>query len=382
MATLSTKNIVIVTHYYPPHMGGIEMVAKQQAERLAALGHTVHIVTSKVNDEEHSGINNGVHVSRILAWNGLEEKGVPFPVFAPSLWPTLWHTIKQADVVHVHDATYLSSATAAFIARLLGKPVVLTQHVGLVQHPATWVMAAQKMMHRTLGAFVYRRARAIFTLNDRVEQHVAGRGAGADSLHSITNGVDTGIFHPVSQAEKQALRKKFGLSPDKPVVLFVGRFVPKKGFDKVLAARDNSYQLVFAGGQANPFTDDDVVLIGSLPQDELAKYYQAADVFVLPSEGEGFPLSVQEAMATGLPIIVAHDEGYARYNLDPYLVKLLHQPNEHSIRAAIKAVISDDDLRRAMGLYSRDYAQHNFAWDGVVASLERAYDAASTGVKQ
>jgi D-inositol-3-phosphate glycosyltransferase len=381
MSSEPKKSIVIVTHYYPPHMGGIEMVAKQQAERLASLGHTVNVITSKVSDEEHSGIINGVRVSRVLAWNGLEPRGVPFPILAPSLWPALWHAIKQADVVHVHDATYLSSGVATFIARLLSKPVVLTQHVGLVQHPTSWVMAAQRIMHRTLGTFVYRRAWVIFTLNDRVERHVADRGATAEHIRSIANGVDTEIFHPVSQEKKRSLRKKLGLSPDKPIALFVGRFVPKKGFDKVMAARDNSYQLVFAGGEPNPFTDDDVVLIGSLPQDELAEFYQAADVFVLPSEGEGFPLSVQEAMATGLPIIVAHDEGYARYKLDPYLIKLLHQPNEHSIRAAIKAILDDQDLKRAMSLYSRDYAQNHFAWDGVVAELERAYNAVLGGAK-
>lgn len=368
------KNILIVTHYYPPHMGGIEMVAKEQAERLAALGHSVTVVTSKVDPEEHSGIVNGVRVSRVRAWNGLEEKGSPYPVFAPSIFTTLWSAIAQANIVHVHDATYGSCAIAVVIARLLGKPVVVTQHVGLVQHPSSWVMRAQLLMHGTLGAYAFKVAHAIFTLNDRVEQHVLDHGANPARIVPMANGVDTTLFYPATANEKKRLREELGLSLDKPIALFVGRFVPKKGFDKVLAAKDNDYQLVFAGGQADPFTDDATVLMGTLPQDELAKVYRAADVFVLPSEGEGFPLSIQEAMATGLPIITAYDEGYGRYQLDPHLFKMLHQPNEHSVRAAIKAVITNDDLRKAMSLYSRDYANTHFAWDRVVTRLEHVYD--------
>ncbi|HSE61330.1 MAG TPA: glycosyltransferase family 4 protein [Candidatus Saccharimonadales bacterium] len=369
----------MVTHYYPPHMGGIEMVAKQQAERLAALGHSVTVVTSKVDEEEHSGIAYGVRVCRVRAWNGLEEKGSPYPIFAPSIFTTLWHAISQADVVHVHDATYVSCAAAVFIARLLGKPVVLTQHVGLVQHPSPWIMRAQKLVHATIGAYVYKVANAIFTLNDRVEAHVLAYGAQPERVVPLANGVDTSLFYPADANEKQALRREFGLSTDRLIALFVGRFVPKKGFDKVLAAKDSSYQLVFAGGEANMFTDDNTVVMGILSQDELAKLYRAADVFVLPSEGEGFPLSIQEAMATGLPIVTAHDEGYARYQLDPQLFKMLHQPNEHSIRAAIKAVLGNDDLRKAMSLYSRDYANTHFAWERVVTKLEQVYDDITQG---
>jgi D-inositol-3-phosphate glycosyltransferase len=374
------KNIVIVTHYYPPHLGGIEMVAQQQAERLARLGHRVTVVTSKVTADEQSGVVNGVQVVRVPAWNGLEARGVPFPVFAPALFTVLRRVITPADVVHVHDATYLSCLAATVIARMRRKPVVLTQHVGLVQHPAGWVMQAQKVLHRTAGRYVYRASHIIFTLNDRVERHVAAHGAALECLRGVANGVDTDLFYPASHNEKKALRRQLGLSADKPVALFVGRFVPKKGFDKVLAARDSHYQLVFAGGDADPFTADDIVLIGKLSQKELAKFYRAADVFVLPSEGEGFPLSIQEAMAAGLPIITAHDEGYSRYSLDTQLVRMLHQPNEHSIRAAIKAVLASHDIRRAMGLYSRDYAQEHFAWDRVITELERAYNTASAEV--
>jgi D-inositol-3-phosphate glycosyltransferase len=352
------------------------MVAKHQAERLAARGHRVVVVTSKVNNEEASGTINGVQVTRVPAWNGLEGRGVPFPVFKSAILKVLKGAVVQADVVHIHDAMYMSSLIAVFMARTYRKPVIITQHVGLVQHPAWWVVRAQKIMHGTVGRWVFGSGRVVFTLNDRVMSHARRYGARSSRLKPIANGVDIELFSPVSSDEKLHLRKRLGLSIDKPIVLFVGRFVPKKGFDKVMAARDGSYQIVFAGGEADPFTANDIVLIGKLNQKELADYYRAADVFVLPSEGEGFPLSIQEAMAAGLPIITTYDDGYGRYNLDAQLFKMLHQPNAHSVRAAIKSVLQNNDLRRAMSLYSRDYASKYFGWDKVITELEHAYDSA------
>ena len=88
----------------------------------------------------------------------------------------------------------------------------------------------------------------------------------------------------------------------------MGRFVPKKGFDILYQAKDPSYLLVFVGGGMIPDyikSDHSVKIIGPLPQEELAMLYKASDVFILPSYGEGFPLSIQEAMATGLPIITS-----------------------------------------------------------------------------
>jgi D-inositol-3-phosphate glycosyltransferase len=222
----------------------------------------------------------------------------------------------------------------------------------------------------------FRLSKLVFTLNDRVQDFLLERGVPAHKLCALPNGVDTDLFRPPVDAEKTALRRKLHLNTARPVVLFVGRFVPKKGFDKVIAARSSRYQLVFAGGRSKKYASNpDCRFLGRLAPAALAEVYRAADVFVLPSEGEGFPLSVQEAMATGLPVITTHDPGYARYQLDAKFVHFLAQPTVIAVRQAINAVLDNDEAHRAhMSTYVRRYAETHFSWPHIVSELNQQYD--------
>lgn len=351
------------------------MVVKNQAERLASRGHKVTVVTSKCGLKDRNTIYNKVSVKRIIAANFLEKYGIPFPVFWPvSLFTVLVAAIRKADAVHIHDAVYMPCMAAAIIAKLLHKPLVVTQHVAIVQHPNKAVMAIQKAMHTIAGHIVYRSSHSVFTLNDRVAAHVVAYGATVHKLKEAMNGVDTTLFHPATDDEKIAARKQFGLALNKPVVLFVGRFVPKKGFTKVVAARSDAYQLVCAGGERRANNEPGMTYIGKLPQTELATLYRAADVFVLPSENEGFPLSVQEAMASGLPIIIASDEGYARYGFDTNLICCLSEVTDQTVRVAISELINDTAKQRRMRDYSFSYATHHFSWENIIVQLEALYE--------
>jgi glycosyltransferase involved in cell wall biosynthesis len=195
-------------------------------------------------------------------------------------------------------------------------------------------------------------------------------------LSPLPNGVDTDLFHPVNEATKRALRSRLGIGDNEKVILFVGRPVPKKGFDKVLAACDDGYRILCAGGEvpAAKNTRGAITFLGRVSQERLAEIYQASDVFLLPSESEGFPLSVQEAMACGLPIITTNDEGYERYHFDKNFISLLDHPDGASVRAAVKALIPDDARLKAMGAYSERYAKANFGWQTIIEKLRRQYE--------
>jgi len=121
-------------------------------------------------------------------------------------------------------------------------------------------------------------------------------------------GIDTDIFFPVRPSQKAQLREQLGLPLDLPIVLFVGRFVEKKGlhilFRMVHLRPDVVW--VFAGwGPLNPrdWGLQNVIVFSGLSGQSMAPLYRASDVFVLPSKGEGFPLVVQEALACGLPVV-------------------------------------------------------------------------------
>ncbi len=367
--------VLIVAHYYPPHVGGIELVAKHQAHRIAAAGHTITVVTSKVSQYEHDE-HETVSLIRIPALNILERWGVPFPIFSPRIITELVRQVRQHDIVHVHDAFYISSLVAVLCARWYRKPVVLTQHVEMIKHPSRVVMIAQKLVYATTGKIVFAASNIVITLNDRVASFLEQHGVAHEKIVNLPNGVDTTLFHPASLEEKRAARTHFGLDPERRIVLFVGRFVPKKGFDALLAAQSDAYQIVFVGGArpASVVESPHVVFLGSLAHEALPDLYRAADVFVLPSEAEGFPLSVQEAMASGLPVITSNDPGYMRYGFDRNGICLLDDRNSSSIGTAIIAILNNVEATTAMSEYSRNYATEHFGWDRVTSSLLSVYE--------
>jgi D-inositol-3-phosphate glycosyltransferase len=372
---VSSRRIVIATHYYPPHTGGIELVARNHAQRLSALGHDVTVITSKVSPAETSGMDGTVRVIRIGALNPLEKYGVPQPIFSPRLWWEAARAVRRADMVHAHDVFYLSSLAVGLAAKAFRKPLVLTQHIMYVPHKIGLVNVAQKAAYATTGRFLFGKSSKIFTLNDDVDAFLRSRSVPEHKIQRMPNGVDPELFFPPTAQQKKQARAKFGLPTTGHVVLFVGRFVAKKGFDKVIAAHSKDYHLVLAGGETDQKLPEGVTSLGKLPQADLAEAFRTADLFVLPSTGEGFPLSVQEAMATGLPVITTDDPGYASYNLDKSLVRLLPHPTKASVKAAIAELLQDPEQRKKMSAYSVKYATEHFTWDRVVAELEQAYDA-------
>lgn len=194
-----------------------------------------------------------------------------------------------------------------------------------------------------------------------------------ENIISLPNGVDTALFRPASKTEKLKLRERLGLKLDGFVVLFIGRYAPKKGYVTMLAARDTSYHIAFAGGDNPGKSYDHASFFGKVPHEDLANLFRAADVFVLPSKDEGFPLTVQEAMACGLPVITSDDPGYTTYMLDSNLIWLIKNPTAPSIRLAIRRLMSDAGQQKRMSRYSRNYAVEHFSWQRHVGELDKLY---------
>ncbi|MFJ1704440.1 glycosyltransferase family 4 protein [Kitasatospora sp. NPDC088346] len=366
--------VLLVSHYYPPHVGGIENVVREEARHLAARGVEVTVLTSGERGGVHE--EDGVRVVRVAAWNGAERAGVPFPVLAPTVLPTALRWARWADVVHLHDCLYLTSWTAGLAAVLTRTPHLLTQHVAMVQHPSALVRGVQRAVYAVAGRALLRRARRVITLNASVADFVRGHGARPERAVHLANGVDCELFRPAGAAERARARARFGLPADRNLVLFVGRLVPKKGYDLLLAAHDpaDGYDLVLAGdGDAQALAGrPGVHHLGALPAAEVAELYRACDVFALPSTAEGFPLTVQEAMASGLPVVTTDDPGYAPYRLDDSRAMLVPRRPD-ALRGALARLAADRPLRERMGRTAREHATTAFAWEEHVSALVEYY---------
>ena len=378
--------VLFVCHYYPPHCGGIENVVWHEAVGLAARGVDVMVLTS--GPRSVTRMQDGVRVVCVAAWNGAERRaGVPFPLVSPRVFGACLRWARRADVVHVHDCLYETSWAALVAAAITRTPLLLTQHVGLVRHPSAVVRAVEHVVYGVAGRLLLRRAQRVFTVNGSVAGFAVGYGARAGRTVHLPNGVDSVLFRPAaSPAEKDRARRELGLPRERPLVLFVGRLVPKKGYDLLLAARraqpDPYYDLVFAGdGELAAVTGRrGVHSLGALAPTALAEAYRACDIYALPSTSEGFPLTVQEAMASGLPVLTSDDPGYSPYGLDGGEALLL--PRRVGVWSAALAELAADAQRRAaMGLAARGYALTHFAWDGHVAALLGHYETVLAGAR-
>jgi glycosyltransferase involved in cell wall biosynthesis len=345
--------IVLVTHYYPAHRGGVERIAGQLAERLAG---TVDITWHASDCDPPPG-----HIRSVPApcWNIAERRlGVPWPVWSPGAVRRLGESIRAADLVHLHDCLYLPNILAYLGARLAGKPVVVTQHVGEVPYRNPLLRAAVRIANRIFGRLILGGAcRVVFesaTVQRYFERFVRFRSAPV----LIPNGVDTTQFKPA--VDRAALRAQLGLPVDRPLLLFIGRFVEKKGLPilEELTARLPQAHWLFAGwGPLDParWTRANVSVVHSPEASEIAPLYQAADLFVLPSVGEGIPLALQEAMACGTPALVGEETAAGVPGAEGVL---LHEPASDVNRweARIKALLPRlEEMRPRVAAFAREH---------------------------
>jgi glycosyltransferase involved in cell wall biosynthesis len=367
--------VLIVSTFIPPHVGGLEIIVAQQAKSLADAGHEVTVFTGRHDkslprDEQV----DGYRVIRTPVWNAIEERtGVPYPIWGVRSLAPLLKLVRRADVVHIHDVYYQPSMMAAVMARCVGRRLFITQHVSIVEHDSPLVMGVQHFVYATAGARLWRWCRGIVAYNVIVERFLADRGVPGEKVHLSYNGIDVDTFHPGDKAVRAFVRSAYGLPQDKPLVLFVGRLVPKKGYRELMAAHHDDYHIVLAGPGAIP-TDvpPGITFVGPVDRSEILGLYQASDIFALPAVGEMLTLAMQEAMACGLPVVVAKDAAYDSYELDPNGIAFT-PPEPEALRQAFLEILGNAEQFDRMSSYSRQLATTRFDWRGNATNLADLY---------
>lgn len=308
--------LAFVTTYGPPHLGGIERIAENLFRGYRRAGCDVRWVTSRIPATlpEHEDT-----VRRVPTWNAVEDRvGIPLPVWGPSALPALREAIGGCDAVVVLEALYVTSALALAVARRANKPALLVQNVGFIPYASRVVSAVERLAWATLGRWALRTAGHVVLATPTADRFVRDLMAGRPwSASTSAMGIDTDAFAPATPAERLAARSSLGLAAGERVALFACRLVEKKGLPVVLgvAERLPAVRFVVAGdGPLRPLlarAPQNVLALGPVRLEEMARLYHAADAVLLPSQGEGLPLFVQEAMACGLGAVVSEDEIYA-----------------------------------------------------------------------
>lgn len=303
--------ILTVTHYFASNNYGVEIIADRIRRGLILKGHEVPwLAASAHNRVTHSHAQEEGEIE-IPAWDFIRAKwDLAFPLFSPHQLPKIWREVSKCDIVHLHEAFYPLNQTALWIAALLRKPVVITQHIADMP-VAGWLRGrAVSLANSFLTRPAFMIAKRICFYSERTQAHFATWAANKTSF--IHNGCDHHLFRPLSTADRIQLRETFDLPRDKKLILFVGRFIEKKGLLKleptVRAYPD--FHFIFIGeGPLNPahWAVDNITTLPPTNHERLSQYYQVADHLVLPAIGEGMPLVVQEALCSGLEAIVSQE---------------------------------------------------------------------------
>lgn len=358
----------MLCHNYPPHPGGLEVMVRNLARGLARR-HDVTVVTSAFDQAEGVSEEDGLTVHRIPTVHATERFGIPYPVPMRRGLRAALDAMESADVLHAHGALYVTSIHAARIARRCGIPLVLTEHVGFVEYGSRIVNAVEAAAWAAIGDRVVATSSAVATYNARVQRWLGERYRPRD-VQFIGNGVDTRTFRPRTRAERSELRRVFGLPDDRPLVLFAARASEKKNLDIVLQITRDTFHLVVCGASRG-LREDGLSDLGIVPYEQMPALFGCVDALVHASTGEGFPLAVQEALASGLPTVLLWDPGYATW-LDRDVVAACDGVGD--VAAAVRALAGDELRRARLSALARGWAERRWNWDATVKAYEQLYD--------
>jgi glycosyltransferase involved in cell wall biosynthesis len=373
---MAELKVLMLSHYFEQHRGGIEIVANAVARGLRSSGFAVRWLATDNSGADQVGTEDWRH---ILAASNICENllKVPYPLLYPSAWRLAWAEAKNADVVLIHDAIYMTAIVGWLAARAHRKPVVVVQHIGAIPYRNPALRLLMMLANRLITVPILRRA-------DRVGfiSQVTASFFGAIKLrHSpilIFNGVDTKVFcSPADRADVAEARAGLNLPSDVAIALFVGRFVEKKGLAVLerMARANPDVVFVFAGwGSIDPadWRLPNVRVYRSLSGGSLAPLYRASDVLLLPSVGEGFPLVVQEALACGLPVVCGTDTAQADPAATPFLSGVpvdLKEPDSTALLFAEEAFRLLRDAGSIADRHARGmFAKTRYSWSSAVAA--------------
>jgi len=382
---MAKNQLCIVTHTFLPHVGGIEKVVNEQSKRLRTSNFSPLIVTNRI-DTPKRYVVDGVPVQCYESLNTGFRLGIPYSIPTVPSFPTFLKAVKSSKIVHAHGHPYLTSLVASKLAKLYEKPFVLTQHNTFIDYNNVFDHV-ERLNDLTVGKQNLNGADKIIAISNATKEYVLRLGAKPSKVKVVYNGVDLARFRPIA-GKREEMRKKLGISENAIVVLTVRRLVYKNGIDTLIDAASiavkKNPKIVFLVVGKGPDLENVKLqvaqlgieasfrLTGFVSDEDLPSYYNAANLFVLPSKsGEGLPLVALEGMACGLPVI-ATDVGGIREILREDYGKLVAPNKPELLAEAVLDFATVDFSSRSQEL--RVMVEKRFSWDANVKRLVEIYE--------
>ena len=372
------KIAVIGVKGLPAKQGGIEHYCQALYPKIVEQGHTVdlyarssYIEKSWLSIYEHQGV-------RVICLPSLPLRGLD--AFTSSGLAALVCVLKGYDVVHFHA---LGPSLFSFIPRLLTSAKVVATCQGLDWQRGKWGKSSSSVIR--LGEKMAAKYAHHVIVVSRALQEYFKQTYDLDSVY-IPNA--PGIYAK-SDPDLNSV-KSFDLQPGK-YFLFLGRLVPEKRPDLLLQAfnrlNKSDWKLVLAGGNSDTTEyiselvdlaqdNPNIVFAGELKGSNLAEMVRGAGVFVLPSDLEGLPLAMLEAMREAVPV-VASDIPPHQQLISSDRGTLFEAGNVTSCAAVLKQVMHQPQQLATMAQKAQRYVQDNYTWEKITAENLSVYSQKS-----
>jgi len=383
---VSRLRISIVTETFPPEVNGVSATVGRITSSLLKSGHQIQLIRPRQSRNDSGGERiDGEQMTTTLV------AGIPIPGYSwlrfgyPSgkRVKRLWQ-MQRPDIIYIATQGPLGWS-AVKQANLLGIPTVSSFHTNFHSY----------FCQNNLGFLKRKVSSYLRALHNRTKCTLVATGdmlvdlqqGGIENIKILGNGVDNSLFSPAKRDHK--LRRSWGVWPDEPVVLYVGRLAADKNLPlavhafRAMQKKNPNLRFVIVGEgplYENLYSiDRDLIFTGALHGEELARHYASADIFLFPSENETFGNVTLEAMASGLAV-VAYDHAAAHLHIEDGKSGLLveHGNSAAFIERALK-LTEDPRQIESLGTHACQYAQQH-EWERIAQLFEQLLQLFSNGV--
>ncbi|WP_017319294.1 glycosyltransferase family 4 protein [Mastigocladopsis repens] len=379
--------------------GGQNVYVRQVGEALAKLGWQVEMFTRKVSAEQETIVQHSPNCRTIRLESGAVEFVPRDNLFGylPEFVDNFLKFQQENGFIYplVHTNYWLSSWVGMQLKEIQGSKQIHTYHsLGAVKYNTINTIPLIASTRLAVEKQVLETAERIVATSPQEQEHMRSLVSTKGSIDIIPCGTDIQQFGCV---DRQAARAQLGIDPEAKLVMYVGRFDPRKGIETLVRAVAQSQlrssgklQLIIGGGSRPGHSDgmerdrienivaelgmsDFTTLPGRLSQEILPYYYAAADICVVPSHYEPFGLVAIEAMASKTPV-VASDVGGLQFTVVPEETGLLAPAQDVAAFAtAIDRILGNPQWRDELGDGARKRVETKFSWEGVASQLAQLY---------
>lgn len=354
--------------------GGIEIVVKELCTRLVQDGYPV----TCYNRSGHHV--SGAEYDQKTEYEGICQKKVPtiegkgLAAVSSSFFAALFSAMGHYDVVHIHAE---GPAFFAWLPKLFRKRVVVTIH-GIDWQREKWKSGFGSKFIRQGEKNAVKYADEIIVLSKGVQTYFK------DTYGRETRFIPNGVNRPELRAARQ-IAAKFGLEKDS-YILFLGRLVPEKGIRYLVEAFKQvktDKKLVIAGGSSDTESfmeelkelakSDERILFTDFVQGEiLDELYSNAYLYTLPSDLEGMPLSLLEAMSYGNCCLVSNIPECTEVVEDKALI--FKKSDVNDLRKKLQEACDEPEKVKALKEEAADFICRKYNWDEVVKETLELYE--------